>query len=170
MADSDNTTTLSFVTRRKASAGRAATALLCNNLAVEQSSDPATVAWRKWRAAHTEAGRLCRHQQRLETDRKSGAAGNSDYAAALRAESEAGDRASGLLERLSRTPATSLAGVAAKLDSVLGEGQPSEDDVEFPWPQIRSALEDLIRIGRLGEPPFADGAIQVPQAGKGSSA
>ncbi|MFD9900265.1 hypothetical protein [Mesorhizobium sp. NPDC059025] len=167
MADSDNTTTLSFVTRRKASAGRAATALLRNNLA-EQSSDPAAVVWRNWRAAHTEVGRLCRHQQRLEADRTPGTGGVRDYAAALRAESEAGELAVDLLGVLSETPASSLAGIAAKLDAVLGEGEPSEGDTEFPWPQLRSALEDLIRIGRLGEPPFADGAAR--QTGTGSSA
>ena len=168
MADSDNTTTLSLVTRRKASAVWAATALLCNNLAVEQSSDPAAVVWRKWRAAHTEAGRLCRHQQRLEADRNSGAGDDSDYAAALRAESEAGEHAMDLLGALSETPAASLAGVAAKLDAVLSEGEPCGGDAEFPWPQLRSALEDLIRIGRLGEPQFSDGAAR--QAGIGSSA
>jgi hypothetical protein len=38
---------------------------------------------------------------------------------------------------------------AAKLDAVLVEGEWCEDCPEFPWPQIRGALADLIRIGRL---------------------
>ncbi|WP_292061794.1 hypothetical protein [Mesorhizobium sp.] len=70
------------------------------------------------------------------------------YSATLRAEREAGDRAEDLLEVLSETPATSLTGVAAKLDAALMEGESSEDDAEFPWPQIRSARDDLIRIGK----------------------
>jgi len=74
------------------------------------------------------------------------------YSAALRAESDAANRAETLLEALSETPAISLAGVAAKLDAILREGQPSKDDAEFPWPQIRSVLED---IGRLGGQPEA---------------
>ncbi|TJW39667.1 MAG: hypothetical protein E5W83_30370 [Mesorhizobium sp.] len=68
------------------------------------------------------------------------------YSAALRAEREAGDRAEDLLELLSETRATSLAGVAAKLDAVLREGEVSEDSDEFPWPQIRSAFEDMSRM------------------------
>ncbi|MET3524141.1 hypothetical protein [Mesorhizobium abyssinicae] len=74
------------------------------------------------------------------------------YSATLRAECEAADRAETLLEELSETPATSLAGVVAKLDAVLREGQPSKDDAEFPWPQIRSVLKDVGRIGGQTEP------------------
>ncbi|WP_206075258.1 hypothetical protein [Mesorhizobium tamadayense] len=70
------------------------------------------------------------------------------YSATLRAEREAADRAEDMLEILVQTPATSLAGVAAKLDAVLREGEICEDGFEFPWPQIRSALDDLIRLGR----------------------
>jgi len=68
----------------------------------------------------------------------------------VRAEREAGDRASDLLDAMAATPATSLAGVAAKLDAVLREGKVLEDGSEFPWPQIRSALDDLARIGPHG--------------------
>ncbi|MDX8481467.1 hypothetical protein RFN28_23825 [Mesorhizobium sp. VK24D] len=83
------------------------------------------------------------HQARWNAaDRKIG------YSATLRAECEAADRAEDLLEALSKTPATSLAGVIAKFDAVLMEGEASEDDAEFPWPQIRSARDDLIRIGK----------------------
>ncbi|TPI27893.1 hypothetical protein FJ414_28200 [Mesorhizobium sp. B3-1-6] len=80
------------------------------------------------------------------------AAEDIGYSAALRAEREAADRAEELLEVLSETPATTLAGVAAKLDAVLKEGQPSEGDTEFPWPQIRSVLKDIDGISRPGEP------------------
>ena len=73
------------------------------------------------------------------------------YSAAIRAECDAADRADQLFKMLSEVPAASLAGVAVKLEAVLVEGQSSKDDGEFPWPQIRSALEDVIRIGNHGE-------------------
>lgn len=89
---------------------------------------------------------LLAHQARWDaSDRAMG------YSATLRAESEAADRAAALLEGLSETPAISLAGVAAKLDAILRDGQPSEDDAEHPWPQIRSALKDIGRISRQTE-------------------
>lgn len=43
---------------------------------------------------------------------------------------------------------TTLAGVAGKLDAVLREGEAWEECSEFPWPQIRSALNDLVRIAQ----------------------
>ncbi|WP_181591961.1 hypothetical protein [Mesorhizobium atlanticum] len=83
------------------------------------------------------------HQMRWDKgDREIG------YSATLRAERDAADRAEDLLEALSKTPAASLVGVVAKLDAALREGRSSEDDAEFPWPQIRSALDDVIRIGQ----------------------
>ncbi|RWB56713.1 hypothetical protein [Mesorhizobium sp.] len=83
------------------------------------------------------------HQARWDAaDREIG------YSATLRAEREAADRAEDLLELLSETPSASLAGVVVKLDAVLKVGEGSGDDAEFPRPQIRSALDDVIRIGR----------------------
>lgn len=87
------------------------------------------------------------HQARWDV-----AAREIGYSAALQAEYEAADRAEDLLEALAETPAASLAGVAAKLDAVVREGEIFEDSDEFPWPQIRSALEDISRIGRQTEP------------------
>ncbi|MER8798403.1 hypothetical protein NKH75_30280 [Mesorhizobium sp. M0984] len=209
MADSDNTTTLPYVTRRRvlkgtvvattawtlegnASAGGAG----CTNACF----DPALALWQKWVRSHTRTERLCREQQRLETKlvesvgfpcvtvrmpggeevtvhsiealsevlgkglntaalrekaeadfaahqaRWDEAAEETGYTAAVRAERETGDRAKDLLEAFSTTPATTLAGVAGKLDAVLREGETWEECVEFPWPQLRSALCDLLRI------------------------
>ena len=91
--------------------------------------------------ANTEA-ELAAYQGRWDaSDRAIG------YSAVIRAEIAAGDRAETLLEALSETPAISLAGVAAKLDAILREGQPSKSDAEFPWPQIRAVLQDAVRIG-----------------------
>ncbi|MER8603935.1 hypothetical protein NKH45_23115 [Mesorhizobium sp. M1156] len=81
------------------------------------------------------------HQARWDA-----AAEKTGYIAALRAEREAGERTKDLLEAFSTTPATTLAGVACKLDAVLREGEAWEECSEFPWPQIRSALSDLVRI------------------------
>ncbi|WP_420963949.1 hypothetical protein [Brucella sp. IR073] len=42
------------------------------------------------------------------------------------------------------------AGVAGKLDAALREGEYFEDCTDFPWPLIRSALGDILRIVRNG--------------------
>ncbi|MER8460880.1 hypothetical protein NKH82_29170 [Mesorhizobium sp. M0915] len=209
MADSDNTTTLPYVTRRRVLAGTvvATTAWTLEGNAsagdvgrTNMSRDPALALRREWQTAHKLTNRLCRRQQRLETRlvecvgfpcvdvrlpdgeeltvysiealdqvlgngpdtaalrekaetefaahkaRWDAAAEKTGYIAALRAEREAGERTKDLLEAFSITPATTLAGVAGKLDAVLGEGEAWEECSEFPWPQIRSALCDLVRI------------------------
>ncbi|MER8701710.1 hypothetical protein [Mesorhizobium sp. M1273] len=81
------------------------------------------------------------HQARWDA-----AAEKTGYIATLRAERDAAERTEHLLEAFSTTSATSLAGVAGKLDAVLREGEAWEECSEFPWPQIRSALSDLVRI------------------------
>jgi hypothetical protein len=218
MGDSDNTTTLPFVTRRQVLAGWMVTstavaleksALAGNAAATNMPSDPALTLWREWETAHKLTEWLCRRQQRLEARlvesvglpcvticqpgggdvtlhsiealndvlgkgpdmaalrakaeaefaadqaRWDAAAEETGYTAALRAEHEAGDRAQDLLEALSTTPATTLAGVTGKLDAVLREGEAWEECSEFPWPQIRSALSDLVRIAQQTVPkPF----------------
>ncbi|MBG0810434.1 hypothetical protein IY145_13750 [Methylosinus sp. H3A] len=63
------------------------------------------------------------------------------------------DIAKELADALAATPASSVEGVAAKLHAVLREGEWCENCPEFPWPQVRSALIDLIRIGRLDSFP-----------------
>jgi hypothetical protein len=205
MADSDNSTTLSMVTRRRVLAGTAIAIAGWQAGASARSSlalplDPAVEVWRRWQATHEQTERLCRQQQRLEHQlietvgfprvtirRNSGEsvtlhslkslhdrldlasedeaalmAAEADfvahqlrwniadkeigYSATLRAEREAANKAAGLLDKLSETPATSLAGVAAKLDAVLREGQAWDYDDEFPWPQIRSAFKDVNRL------------------------
>lgn len=68
------------------------------------------------------------------------------YSAAREEELEAADRAQDLADRLTMTPATTLAGVVGKLDMILREGQSSEDCDEFPWREIRMALFELKQI------------------------
>ncbi|MGN8119752.1 hypothetical protein [Labrys sp. 22185] len=105
-------------------------------------SDPATADLRVKAEAE-----LAAHQARWDAvDERIG------YSATKRAEVEAGDRELELVDALTATPATSLAGIAGKLDMIFHEGTIWEDDTEFPQPQIRSALRDLIRIGQAMEP------------------
>lgn len=212
MDDSDNSTTLPFVTRRKMLAGTtAATAMwpfghgsgAAGALAGDAGCDPVLALWHAWKTARRDTVALCRKQQGLETqlintvgfpraevrlpgedgtitvwwhgeigDYFGGDCAFSDirvraeadlaahqarwdaederigYSATVRAERAAADREQELVDALMATPATSLAGVAAKLDAVLREGNIWEDGTEFPWPQIRSALDDLARMGR----------------------
>lgn len=51
-----------------------------------------------------------------------------------------------LLDSLTSTPASSMAGVSAKLGVILREGQGREEPADFPWPHIRSVLQDLVRL------------------------
>ncbi|TKB61081.1 MAG: hypothetical protein E5W81_20935, partial [Mesorhizobium sp.] len=76
MGDSENTTTLTFVTRRQVLAGTIAATtawpLEGNAFAGDAGrtnapSDAALALWREWDAVHKLAWRLCRRQQRLET-------------------------------------------------------------------------------------------------------
>jgi hypothetical protein len=87
---------------------------------------------------------LIAHQARWDA-----ADGTIGYSQAKHAEEEAAERQRQLVETLWAAPAHSLAGVAAKLDAILTEGEWCQDCPEFPWPQIRGALADLVRIGRL---------------------
>jgi hypothetical protein len=86
---------------------------------------------------------LAAHQARWDAeDRRIG------YSAAKREELAAADREQELVESLMAAPATTLAGVAAKLDAVLREGESAEDCTEFPWPELRAVLGDLARMGQ----------------------
>ncbi|MDL2410148.1 hypothetical protein PY650_31950 [Rhizobium calliandrae] len=211
MADSDNNTTLSFVTRRKMPAGTAiamgawgTNAFASDKILGEAFSDPVLTLWHQWQDAHRLTESLCRQQQGLErqlaetvgfpcaivrlSDGERVAAYSPEaihdvlhlapeeaaacakaeaefaahklrwdradqeigYSATVQAEREADERALDLLSAMAATSATSPAGVAAKLDAVLREGNIWEDGSEFPWPLIRSVLDDLARLGRHG--------------------
>ncbi len=71
------------------------------------------------------------------------------YSAAKAAEERAAEHEQELAQTLWTTPAQSVAGIAAKLDALLREGEWCEACPEFPWPQVRSALTDLIRLARV---------------------
>jgi hypothetical protein len=83
------------------------------------------------------------------------------YSAAKREELAAAEREQELSETLAATPATTIAGAAGKLDAVLREGESAEDCTEFPWPQLRGILVDLVRVGQACEPDaFMPGSSQ----------
>ncbi|MER8644433.1 hypothetical protein [Mesorhizobium sp. M1252] len=52
---------------------------------------------------------------------------------------------SALLDDLPQTPATSIEGILAKLTVILRDGEHWEHPDDFPWPHIRSVLDDLVR-------------------------
>ncbi|MBZ9683378.1 hypothetical protein LB531_22235 [Mesorhizobium sp. CO1-1-2] len=52
---------------------------------------------------------------------------------------------SALLEDLPQTAATSMEGILAKLRVILNDGEHWEHPADFPWPHIRSVLDDLAR-------------------------
>ncbi|GGA84916.1 hypothetical protein GCM10011491_10640 [Brucella endophytica] len=88
---------------------------------------------------------LAAHQARWDAEDE-----RVGYSAAKRAEQAAADQQQELVDALTDTPATTLAGIAGKLDTAISEGAPSEDCTEFPWPLLRSALDDILRIMRHG--------------------
>lgn len=67
------------------------------------------------------------------------------YSRAKQAEDEAFALRTERLNELFAKPAYSAAGVAAKLHVVLAMGEDSPGD-EFPWPQLRAAMTDLLNI------------------------
>jgi hypothetical protein len=67
------------------------------------------------------------------------------YTRAKQAEDEAFVLRAERLNELFAKQAHSVAGVAAKLHAVLAMGEDSPGD-EFPWPQIRAAMTDLLNI------------------------
>ncbi|TPL96330.1 hypothetical protein FJ960_26475 [Mesorhizobium sp. B2-3-11] len=215
MADSDNTTPLSFVTRRRV-LGATAIAILGwernafagKAPAADVASDPALAIWREWYNAHELSERLCDQSAHLERTlvetvgfpgasvqlpggesvtinsigalrevlgadaddahveaearlaahqaRWDAAERRIGYSSVAEAERKAADRAEELLEALAAAPATSLAGVAAKLNAVLLESEVREGGEEFPWPQIRSAFDDVLRLGQESALASAD--------------
>jgi len=162
MADSDIITTLPFVRWRRRDGFDVAFAGV--TVAAEAgepfkagAEDPATVLARVWRDAHKSTLALCRLQQRLETRLRKTvidptclsshlASGNASYLQAKDAEGRAAEAEELLLEELARTPAQTIEGIVAKLEVVLLEGQISGAPSGFPWPHIRSVLDDLRRV------------------------
>lgn len=157
MADSDDTTTLPSVTRaRKISATD-----LDDR---EESADPTLTASLAWIEAHTTTIGHCLNQQRIETALRRGGRDNKGmrraYLEALAAEEDAAAKEQALLERLARTPANSLAGVAAKLSVIVWETGDNTDLSDFPVEHVRSALDDIQRL--MDQATFEQLLVLVP--------
>lgn len=105
-------------------------------------SDPATANIRVEAEAE-----LAAHQTLWDT-----ADAEAGWSAVKRQKANAVESEETLIDALIGTPAMTMAGIAAKLDAVLNEGESWEDSSDFPWPQIRSALDDMIRIERIAHP------------------
>jgi len=121
-----------------------------------------------WTEAHAATAAHCLKQQQLETallERRGSSEGvdgqpasragrrggmRQAYAEAKAAEALASAREQELLERLARTPAISLAGIAAKLSVIATEAEDNTDLADFPVSHVRSALEDLRRLMGAG--------------------
>lgn len=71
------------------------------------------------------------------------------YSKARKAERIAGDRELAFAAELWDAPARSLEGVIAKLHAVLTLGISSPDCNEFPWPPLRSVMNDLLETARV---------------------
>ncbi len=113
-------------------------------------TDPSLKAALAWTEAHSKTMQYCIRQQRIEVD-LSGAGRRSAttrraYADAMRAERHAAETEAAQLEKLAQTPATSLAGIAAKLAVIVREAEDNTDLSDFPVVHVRSALDDLWRL------------------------
>lgn len=66
------------------------------------------------------------------------------YSEMKQAEETAWDVGCDLAEELWNTPAKLISSVTAKLSAMLERGQSSSRSAEFPWPQMRSVIADLL--------------------------
>ncbi|MDE3816010.1 hypothetical protein GOB08_31660 [Sinorhizobium meliloti] len=159
MADSDNSRTLSAVTRGEFHSFVAAslptyqeltgmTHLLSNGC----DDDPALAVWHRWCRAWQRLGESSLRQQRLERSLFSVALPpsmeptTSSYSEALETEDRASIAEEQAAEALWKAPVSSIAGAIAKLHAAITKWQPSPTSQEEPWPQIRIVIADLLKI------------------------
>ncbi|RDL48076.1 hypothetical protein BLJAPNOD_05303 [Ensifer sp. M14] len=167
MADSDNSRTLSPVTRGDFHSLVAASFPTYPEVATLQNpgfshcaDDPALVAWHHWRSAWDRLSESTVHQQQLETSLFSDGLSASEqhdgsraYNEALEAEDQAALAEELAAQALWQTSAVSIAGIIAQVDAILHRGQPSPTCMDDPWPQIRAAMANLIAIDAAVDPP-----------------
>jgi hypothetical protein len=161
MADSDNSRTLSPVTRRDFYSLLAASLPTCQSPFAPQNPrfdarghDPAFVAWWAWWAAWGRLTESSRRQQQLERTlfstnsplQRDASSRERDYSEALEAEDCASKTEEEAAAAVWQAPAQSIAGVTAKLHAAVTRWQPSPTSQQEPWPQIRAVIADLLRI------------------------
>ncbi|RVP80783.1 hypothetical protein CN072_27020 [Sinorhizobium meliloti] len=161
MADSDNSRTLSTVTRADFHSFVAASLPTYQELTRAKQlsrdacdADAALAVWHQWCAARQRLSESSLLQQRLERSLFSAvlpapleqSARLRAYEKALEAEDRVSIAEVQAAEALWRTPARSVAGATAKLHALVTKWQPSSTSEEEPWPQIRSVIADLLKI------------------------
>ncbi len=129
--------------------------------------DPALLLASDWQMARYISLLLCRVQQRLESqitvnpgiqgltadsptrfqDQTAATLdGRLEYAVAREAEVFAMTEALKLQDSIPEVAATSLIGVIAKLEMIVGADRDIGDPTDFPWPHLASVLRDLKAI------------------------
>lgn len=129
--------------------------------------DPALLLISDWQMARYVSLLLCRVQQRLESQimvnpgiqgltadsqkrvqnqTARTVSGPREYAVAREAEVFAMTEALKLQDSIPEVAATSLVGVIAKLEMIVGADRDIGDPTDFPWPHIASVLSDLKAI------------------------
>jgi len=166
MADSDNSRTLSMVTQGDLHSFVSASFPTHPGLAARltgpldiQNDDLAFAIWEQWCAARHRLIESCVRQQGLEkrlfemvgtpsdaSEAWKAADQEIGYSAAVREEERAAAMEDEMAERLWDTPAESIVGASLKLDAMLARWQPSASSDEYPWPQLRSVIADLLKI------------------------
>lgn len=183
MADSDHSGPSNLTRRRLLGGAAALHALPLHPLGV-RDFDPVLSLWRAFQNRHVEAIARCRDWQQAERlllqapgyprarllsggtlppadpDRQADlppaiAAAEARLAAAGIRQDEAWAARDELAWTMLTMPAASLAGIAAKLALTAQMGESRPEDPDFPWPQIRSVLTDVTRLGRLDPGQFA---------------
>ncbi|KQS99291.1 hypothetical protein ASG42_28070 [Rhizobium sp. Leaf391] len=171
MADSDNSRTLSTVTWDAMHSHLAVDLPTFEMLATSSDADgtdPALLAWRQWCVSWRHLSEAILLQQLLEKSYISAtstantaygfvpAATTRQYSDALEAEDRASIAETWAADALWNTPASSIAGVSAKLVALASKWAPSPTSLDEPWPQIRIIIADLLNIKQ------AKGAIYLP--------
>ena len=166
MADSDNSRTLSMVTQGDLHSFVSASFPTHPGLAARLTGpldilddDLAFIVWEQWCAARHRLIESCLRQQGLEQRLFEMAGTPSDapeawkaasqeigYSEAVQEEERAAAIEDEMAERLWDTPAESIVGASLKLDAMLARWQPSASSDEYPWPQLRSVITDLLKI------------------------
>lgn len=161
MADSDNSRTLSPVTRRDFYSLLGASLPTCQSPSATQNprfdargNDLACVAWRAWRTSRRRLAESTFSLQQLEHPcfptnsrvQNDEPSRERDYNEAFKAEDRASITEEEAAGALWQTPAHSIAGVTAKLHATVTRWQPFPTSQEEPWRQIRAVISDLLRI------------------------
>ncbi|MFU0507790.1 hypothetical protein [Pseudaminobacter sp. NGMCC 1.201702] len=91
----------------------------------------------------------CQHAKAQLATHQAGwnaAAVESGYMTALQDEAAAEQHEQAVAARLFAWPASTLAGIQAKLDVMLRQAPCGSDDQEFPWPQLRAVSKDVANL------------------------